>query len=463
MRNIVRIMALVLAGASIGDKAAATVGEAPASENMQTPARSGPPVSGAAAETSAAELLRAGDTIKVAIYELIDVDADAQAQGPGMAPTGVPASLKSYFQRMDLSGDYEVQQDGSIMLPRIGSISSSGRSLHDVREAIQSSFASTMGTPAEVNVTITKRQPVYVVGAVKNSGAYQYVAGMMVIQAISLAGGIERSPAHSAQIIDQVRGAEKLDQTRDRLKRLLVKKARLEADRDGAAQPAVTSRLQELAGVPDAERLIAAEAEILEATRRARAAQLDDLDTQITSTQQQLALLKQRGTQFDAQMQARTSRLDQLQALQQRGGVVQTSLITAQTDLSDITGRKQDFEITLAQTEQRLTTARSTRAKLETDEKLALSKDLADTVAEIADAERALGADALAMRTLTAMAVQEGAADIHAVPLLEIIRRTGTTRSTISADDTTELMPGDVVRVRLKSSRGFPGEGTRYP
>ena len=57
-------------------------------------------------------------------------------------------------------------------------------------------------------------------------------------------GGASRA----AQLIDQVRGAEKLDQTRDRLKRLLVKKARLEADRDGAEQISVPNRLKELAG-----------------------------------------------------------------------------------------------------------------------------------------------------------------------------------------------------------------------
>jgi protein involved in polysaccharide export with SLBB domain len=395
------------------------------------------------------DLVRFGDTLKVAIFELIEV----HGEGEGAPKAGIPTTLKSYFQRMDLSGEYPVQQDGTLSLPRLGAIDAAGRPLADVRADVQSSFATVMGTPADVSLTIARRQPIYVTGAVKSSGAYDYVAGMIVIQAISLAGGIDRGAARSSQIIEHVRGAEKLDQTRDRLKRLLAKKARIEAASDTSLEISVPKRLIELAGPAEADRLINRERDILQATRRARALHIEDLDTQIAGTERQLALLQQRASQYDVQMEARTTRLSMLQELQQKGGVVHTSLVTAQSDLSDIEGRKQDFEITLAQTEQRLDATRSSRMRLETEDQLALSKELADTAADIADAERTLAADATSAQALALLSPHDGAAGVNVVPVIEIIRRTADARSTLPAEDTTELEPGDVVKVRLEADR----------
>ena len=39
-----------------------------------------------------------------------------------------------------------------------------------------------------------ERQPVYVLGPVKNPGAYKYAPGMTVLHAVALAGGLDRAP-----------------------------------------------------------------------------------------------------------------------------------------------------------------------------------------------------------------------------------------------------------------------------
>ncbi len=460
MRRSLFLIALLLVSAWSGRSYSAVDTHPESRAPVQTESTNGKQADDPTEETenaAQAELLMSGDTLKVAIFEMVDVSDDRQFAGP-TSNTAVQ-SPTSYFQRLDLSGEYIVQQDGRMSLPRLGSVIASGRPLQEVRDEIQFSFAQVMGTAAEVTLTVIKRQPVYVVGAVKNSGAYDYVPGMIVIQAISLAGGIDRGAARSAQVLERLRGAEKLEQTRASLKRLIAKKARLETERDGAAAIVVPPRLKELAGPPEAERLIRDEEDLLHAARQARAAVINDLDQQIESTEKQLIQLRQRADHYDAQMESRNTRINLLQGLQQRGGVVQSSLITAQSELSDIEGRKQDFGITLAQTEQKLEAARSGRAKIETDTMLSLSRDLAQTNGEISDAERTLNVDAHAAATLNAMSGPDGLSDLTASPALEIIRRTANVRSVLPAEDTTELLPGDVVRVRLVSGQDQPTGG----
>ena len=96
-------------------------------------------------------LLRAGDTVKISIYELVDADVSPPANGED--PSG-GLQMSSFFQRVDLSGEYAIQGDGSVALPRLGAVPASGRPVHDVGADIQAAFSKAMGRPADVNLTI---------------------------------------------------------------------------------------------------------------------------------------------------------------------------------------------------------------------------------------------------------------------------------------------------------------------
>jgi hypothetical protein len=54
------------------------------------------------------------------------------------------------------------------------------------------SFTAVIGRSANIDVKIFDRSPIYVVGPVKNPGAYKYAPGMIVLHAIALAGGLDR-------------------------------------------------------------------------------------------------------------------------------------------------------------------------------------------------------------------------------------------------------------------------------
>jgi hypothetical protein len=68
------------------------------------------------------EPLGIGDRLKISFYETIDVGGTRQSGRQGGEPQG---ALRTFYQRMDLSGDYTVEQNGDLNPPP-GAISSRG-------------------------------------------------------------------------------------------------------------------------------------------------------------------------------------------------------------------------------------------------------------------------------------------------------------------------------------------------
>ena len=84
--------------------------------------------------------------------------------------------LQTFYQRMDLSGEYTVDQDGAISLPRLGSFMVEGRRLSEVQAELAAAFSRIrLGAPRTSIRRLTKGRPVYVVGPVKTPGAYKHV------------------------------------------------------------------------------------------------------------------------------------------------------------------------------------------------------------------------------------------------------------------------------------------------
>ncbi len=168
--------------------------------------------------------LEIGDKIKIAFYEMIDVGGNGQGGRDGAEDQN---SLRTFYQRMDLGGDYLVEQDGSISIPLLGQFRAEGRALDEVRADLAASFASVIGQSANVDARIVERSPVYVVGTVRNPGAYRYVPGMIALQAIALAGGLDRKEDNLSSLVEGAREMERLRTSTLEIEQLLARRARL--------------------------------------------------------------------------------------------------------------------------------------------------------------------------------------------------------------------------------------------
>lgn len=93
----------------------------------------------------------------------------------------------------DLTGPYQVGDDGAIRFPWIGRIEVAGQHPQEVAEAIETRLADGWLRQPQVTVVVAERQnrEVSVLGSVQAPGSYPYKDRMTLVQALSLAGGME--------------------------------------------------------------------------------------------------------------------------------------------------------------------------------------------------------------------------------------------------------------------------------
>ena len=94
-----------------------------------------------------------------------------------------------------------VLPDGRISVPLAGSVQASGRTVDTVENAIADRLASNFAVRPSVFVSVTSVSdtgltfPIYVVGQVGEPGQREVEAGTTLLQAIALAGGLDRFAA----------------------------------------------------------------------------------------------------------------------------------------------------------------------------------------------------------------------------------------------------------------------------
>jgi len=110
------------------------------------------------------------------------------------------------WREPDLSGDFQVDEQGSVVLPKIGALSIRGQSTPALKAMLVERYSTFLRDPA-IDVTILHR--VNVLGAVKNPGLYPVDPTMTVADVLALAGGVasDGDPEKGSLI----RGGERLD------------------------------------------------------------------------------------------------------------------------------------------------------------------------------------------------------------------------------------------------------------
>jgi protein involved in polysaccharide export with SLBB domain len=93
------------------------------------------------------------------------------------------------FNEKDLSGDFDVNDQGQIALPLIGPVQVAGHTISDVEGLITQRYGKDYLVDPHVNVEVLNYRPFFILGEVSKPGSYPYVNGMTVVNAVALAGG----------------------------------------------------------------------------------------------------------------------------------------------------------------------------------------------------------------------------------------------------------------------------------
>jgi exopolysaccharide production protein ExoF len=431
MRAIIRNSLLVLI-------ATAVLGGDAASGQVALPQRRAVNDSAPAPISPAKLSLEIGDKLKISFYEMIDVAAMKQGGRDGADPQG---ALRTFYQRMDLTGDYTVEQDGAISIPLLGRFQIEGRALDDVRADLAVSFTAVIGRSANIDVKIVDRSPVYVVGPVKNPGAYKYVPGMIVLHALALAGGLDRGEG----VPGMVEGAREMERLRTmtlQTKQLLARRARLEAERDGVSTLPIPIQLAKLAGEKTAQTLLATENTILRAEQARRQQQGREIALRLAAARNEVEALKRKLEQSEVQKDMRIERLNDMQKLKERGLVTSNNVVALRTELSDIEAHRQDYLVAIVQAEARLAEAEEASPRLSSENTANLANAIAAVDKEIATAQETM----ISARVLATILYRPTSGTPQA-EAYEIVRQSKDGAKTLQATETSPLMPGDVLKI----------------
>jgi protein involved in polysaccharide export with SLBB domain len=93
------------------------------------------------------------------------------------------------FGEKDLSGDFEVNDQGVVALPLIGPVQVAGKTINETETIITQRYGKDYLVNPRVTVEVLNYRPFYILGEVQKPGSYPYVGGLTVLNAVALAGG----------------------------------------------------------------------------------------------------------------------------------------------------------------------------------------------------------------------------------------------------------------------------------
>ncbi|SMR71073.1 SLBB domain-containing protein [Aliiroseovarius halocynthiae] len=344
-----------------------------------------------------------------------------------------------------LSGEYHISNEGVLSLPLVGSIAARGFTTPSLAREIELEIERKLGiSPApRVGVEIIGHQPVFVLGEVASPGSYAFHPGLTPQQALALAGGLVRlQPANtSAYVQETMRLGGEIRSIEIEIAALNAERVRLAADLDdlNRADDSDTASIR--------PRPRGIEADIWEATRKARAAQEERLRDLQEVLREQIDRMTAQIALRSEQIESTTEELTKVSSLKERGLTVNTRVTALTTTLNDLESKRLQLEIARLTARQQLnlaerdTLALTDDARARTLEQLNhVDRDLARLDIRLATAE-ALRAQAVA----SGLAVPDPFADTTTE--YRVTRVVDGTPVTLVVAPTDSLMSGDTIEV----------------
>lgn len=123
----------------------------------------------------------------------IDTTAIPDAVPPEVIPRFAPGDEVeiSVFEEEDLSGEFQVQEDGSIDYPLVGRVQVKGMTQSELQSKLEELLKDGYLVNPQVRVKVMERGnlEVSVLGEVQKPGTFPFKEGLTIIQAVSDAGG----------------------------------------------------------------------------------------------------------------------------------------------------------------------------------------------------------------------------------------------------------------------------------
>lgn len=106
------------------------------------------------------------------------------------------------LQDTEFSGDYDVDQSGSVAVRMLGPIRVAGMTLAEIETMLRDRYRESGYLVApRLSVELVTARPYYIVGEASRNGQFPYVACLRVLQAVAIAGGYTRRASKTRMTI----------------------------------------------------------------------------------------------------------------------------------------------------------------------------------------------------------------------------------------------------------------------
>lgn len=366
--------------------------------------------------------------------------------------------MSGSYERWDaFSGEFVVSEDGAIPLPVIGSVSTAGKSNDQLAGEIAAALKGKLGlvTAPETSLEVVAYPSIYVVGAVSSPGAFNYQPGMNVLQAFALGGGIKVE--QNGTSADRLRLVAELRSLDDELLRGRARIARLSAE---TGRSGMIMFPREVTSNPDADLAGSAmreEQAILDARAREQERQAESLEELIGLLDLEIETLTTRMGDIEQAIASAERELAGVETLVSKGLATMSRQSDLERRVADLRFDRLTQTTAILRARQARSQADRETAQLQDSRGTELALNLQDERSKL---EQLLLRQATAQRLLLDLDIAPASVNGQmAQPSYTIVRHGAQGSVELAADETTPLLPGDV----LKVVRAAPEVGIARP
>jgi polysaccharide export outer membrane protein/exopolysaccharide production protein ExoF len=348
--------------------------------------------------------------------------------------------------RSPINGEFIVNPSGNISLPLIGDIPAFGSTPAALADAISEKLGAKLGLESKpkTSVEVVQYRPFYIAGNVERPGEFAYRPRLTVLQALSIAGGLQRPPDGNLLQLEREAAAAREDikamaQTVDEF---TAREARLEAELSQATSIKFPQELVDRAEQPQTARLMALEQILFDTRRRLFGANLEGqkkfsalLAKELQSQQVRMSSLKKEQSAVERQLEA-------MQNMELKGLAAPGRMLDLVRAVSEISGKLRELDAQALRTQQEHLKVEETISNASAQRQHEVGSELMQVKTKLNDLRQRLQTNEQLISVTDR--IKRRAQEAR----LTIIRDNGSMLETIDAvTEGTLIRPGDVLKV----------------
>ncbi|MDB5540194.1 MAG: exopolysaccharide biosynthesis protein [Devosia sp.] len=360
--------------------------------------------------------------------------------------------LKGLYERLDaLSGELIVSDDGTIPVPVIGAVPAQGKTTEQVATDVANQLRTRLGLVdlPSTSLEVVEYPPLYVVGAVTTPGAFPFRPRMTVLQGYALAGGTPRDSADTPA--DRLRLVSELQSVESGLVRTRARIARIEGEMAGAKTIDFPPEVTDAADATLAKEVVTQETAIFIARSNELVRQAVALKELASLLNTEINTLHARISEVDMSIASSEKELAGVRSLVESG----IATVSRQSTLEQAVANRRFDRVTqqtaILRAQQALNEAMREAARLQDVRSTENAQNLQTQQAQL---EQFLRQQKMQQRLLLEMDSSPSAMPGALEPSYTIVRTIQSGVVQLAADETTELQPGDVLKVSAPSGSG---------